>query len=58
MTTAAGLPVGAYTVQRGRTVYVECSRCDHVQAFSPEPGRARAVRRAVIVHNRSHCIVG
>ncbi|MHB8274731.1 MAG: hypothetical protein ACYDC9_08215 [Dermatophilaceae bacterium] len=58
MTTTTGLPVGAYTVQRGRVVYLECTRCDHVQTFPPAPGRARAVQRAVILHNRSHCIVG
>jgi hypothetical protein len=54
VTAAAGLPDGAYTVSRGRTVYVACTRCDHVQAFPPAKGRAAALRRAVVEHDRSH----
>ena len=56
MTAATGLPVGAYTVQRGRMVYLECARCEHVQAFPPASGRARTVRREVRAHDRAHGI--
>jgi len=58
MTTTTGLPVGAYTVQRGRVVYLECTRCDHVQTFLPARDRAGAVQRALRAHNRAHGIVG
>jgi len=54
MTATTGQPVGAYTVQRGRVMAVVCTRCEHVQTFLPAPGRARAVQRAEILHNRSH----
>ncbi len=54
MTTTSGLPDGAYLVHRGRTFYVECSRCEHLQAFPPARGRAGAARRAVVEHDRSH----
>lgn len=44
--------------ERGRVVYLECSRREHVQAFPPAPDRARTVQRALILHNRSHGPVG
>jgi hypothetical protein len=45
VTTATGLRVGDYPVHRGRTVYLECSRGDHVRSFrrlEGEPWRSGA----------------
>ena len=48
--TNSGLPDGAYLVHRGRTSYVECSRCEDVEAFPPARGRSGALRRGVVEH--------